>query len=196
MLAERGNMKQEKWLPVSGYEGLYEVSDTGRIRSLFRYKKELKPCHSTNGYLYVQLFKGKKGKNHFIHRLVANAFIENPDGKPFVNHKDETRTNNCVDNLEWVTNVENCRYGTAIERRVRHTDYSSRCIDHTNQIKAVSKPIDQYDKSGSFIRRWNSASECSRATGMSVSGIRRVVNGNRNSIFGYVFKEVETCALA
>lgn len=186
----------EEWRPVRGYEGLYEVSDKGHVRSLFRYKKQLKNCRAANGYWYVQLFKNKAGANHYVHRLVAEAFVPNPNEKPFVNHLDETRTNNCKENLEWVTHVENCNYGTAIARRLAHTDYSKMRRNTANQILAVSKPIDQYDKSGNFIKRWSSATECSRATGFSVSGIRMVATGKRNSIFGFIFKEVSICALS
>ena len=99
----------ETWKSIPGYEGLYEVSNTGKVRSLFRYKKILKPMLTNNGYFYYQLFKNKVGKNYYAHRLVAMAFIPNEAQKEFVNHKDENKTNNCVENLEWVSHVENCR---------------------------------------------------------------------------------------
>lgn len=183
-------MTNEIWLPISGYEGLYEVSNFGRIRSLFRYKKVLHPSN-TNGYATVELWKDKVRKRIGVHRLVALAFVSNPNGKPFVNHKDETRNNNNADNLEWVTHIENCRYGTAIQRRTEHTDYSKRRINNTNQIKACSKPILQYTKDGTFVRRWNSASECHRITGISITCIRRCANGERKTASGYVFREGE-----
>ncbi len=178
----------EVWKPIPNYEGFYEVSNIGRVRSLYRYKKILHPS-DTNGYRTVELWKGKKRKRIGVHRLVAMAFIDNPDNKPFVNHKDETRDNNSVDNLEWVTHLENCRYGTAIARRTAHLDYSKRRVNNAGQIFACSKPIIQYDKNGNYIREWKSATECSKETGFSISGIRSVVRGKRNSIFGYVFKE-------
>lgn len=178
----------EVWKPIPNYEGFYEVSNIGRVRSLYRYKKILHPS-DTNGYRTVELWKGKKRKRIGVHRLVAMAFIDNPDNKPFVNHKDETRDNNSVDNLEWVTHLENCRYGTAIARRTAHLDYSKRRVNNAGQILACSKPIIQYDKNGNYIREWKSATECSKETGFSISGIRSVVRGKRNSIFGYVFKE-------
>lgn len=180
----------ETWKPIPGYEGLYEVSDIGRVRSLFRYKRILDTHpNKGNGYIYVQLWKDGKGKNHAVHRLVAMCFCENPHDKPFVNHKDETRTNNHADNLEWVTHKENCNYGTAIKRRTMHMDYSKRRINNDRQIAVCSKPIAQYTKDGRFVRSWNSASECSRETGFSASGIRRVVKGERNSIYGFIFIE-------
>lgn len=185
----------ETWKPVPNYEGFYEVSNTGKVRSVYRYKRVLKPMISNTGYERVDLFKNKHRKQFSVHRLVALAFIDNPNAKPFVNHKDENKLNNSAENLEWVTHVENCKYGTAITRRTAHLDYSKRHLNNANQIKACSKPIAQYDLQGNFIKQWASASECSRSIGFSISGIRSVVSGRRNSIFGFIFKEVEVCAL-
>ena len=180
----------EIWKPIPGYEALYEVSNLGRVRSLFRYKKMLKPSPITNGYLTVELWKDKRRKRIGIHRLVAMCFCENPDNKPFVNHIDETKTNNCADNLEWVTHVENCRYGTAIERRTKHFDYSKRKINNARQIEACSKPIAQYTKDGRFVRNWKSASECARKNGWQISNIRRCCRNEYATAYGFVFREV------
>jgi len=181
---------EEIWKPIPGYEALYEASNFGRVRSLFRYKKILKPSPITNGYLTVELWKNKQRKRIGIHRLVAMCFCENPDNKPFVNHIDEIKTNNCADNLEWVTHVENCRYGTAIERRTQHLDYSKRRINNTGQIEACSKPIAQYTKDGRFVRNWKSASECARENGWQISNIRRCCKNEYATAYGFVFKEV------
>lgn len=178
----------ERWKPIVGYEGLYEVSDHGRVKSLYR-NKIMRPMISNSGYERVDLFKGKKRKQRSIHRLVAEAFVPNLQKKPQVNHKDENKLNNKAENLEWVTQIENCNYGTAIARRVAHTDYAGRKIDRTNQINACSKPISQFTKDGKFVRTWKSATECSRELGFSISGIRAVVLGKRNSIYGWIFKE-------
>ncbi|CDD75562.1 prophage LambdaSa2 HNH endonuclease family protein [Cryptobacterium sp. CAG:338] len=108
-----------KWAPVSGYEGIYEISDDGRIRSLDRwhtgkdgrrvpYKgRMIAPGIGVNGYKVVSLWKNGKGKSVYIHRLVAETFIKNPENKKTVNHKDGNRTNNNVSNLEWATYSEN-----------------------------------------------------------------------------------------
>lgn len=92
---------------MSGYEELYQVSNLGNVRSLFRYKKQLKPCKNNIGYLYVNLYKNKKIKRLSIHRLVAKAFIDNPENLPQVNHIDGDKFNNNISNLEWVTASQN-----------------------------------------------------------------------------------------
>ena len=178
------------WKPIDDYEGLYEVSSDGRVRSLYRYKKELKPNIGRGGYYYIQLWNKGKCKCVSIHRLVAEAFCDNPERKPFVNHIDENKLNNNVENLEWVTHKENCNHGTAIARRVKHTDFAKRNIDRRIQQLKVSKPIAMYTKDGVFVRTWESASECSREMGWTQSCIREVVRGNRKTAYGHVFRAI------
>lgn len=186
----------EEWRPVPGFESLYAVSNLGNVKSLTRYKKTLK-LHITNaGYYQVQLWHNGVCKPMSVHRLVAMAFIGMPSEKQVVNHIDENKLNNNVSNLEWITHVENCRYGTAINRRTQHLDYSKRRINNARQIEMVSKPIAQFTREGEFIRTWKSASECHRATGITISNIREVAKGRRNTAGGFVFKEVEKCAHA
>lgn len=108
---------QEEWVAVSGYEGRYEVSSCGRVRSIAQpgtqlSGKILAPI-KTHGYLYVTLCKDKTKKRFAIHRLVAVAFIQNPNNKPTVNHKDGNKSNNKVKNLEWVTSSENNKHAFA-----------------------------------------------------------------------------------
>ena len=107
----------ERWLPINGYEGLYEVSSNGNIKS-FKKGVFLKPETLPFGYLRVCLTKNKNSRHFMIHRLVAEAFIPNPDNLPFVNHKDENKTNNCVENLEWCDSKYNNNYGTKVERMI------------------------------------------------------------------------------
>ena len=117
----------EEWRPIEGYEGLYEVSSYGRVRSLDRYDnrncfrkgKVLSPAKDKNGYLKVVLNCNGKCKTINVHRLVALTFLPNPDNLPCVNHKNEDKTDNRVDNLEWCTVKYNLSYGTA---RIRERD--------------------------------------------------------------------------
>ena len=108
---------EEIWKDIPNYEGLYQISNLGRVKSFPRKgthtKKEriLKFAKSNKNYLIAMLTKHNKRKAKSVHRLVAEAFIPNPNNFPQVNHKDENRHNNCVDNLEWCTNHYNCNYG-------------------------------------------------------------------------------------
>ena len=125
-------MTEEIWRPVVGYEGLYEVSSYGRVRSMDRYVKYsngrinlhkgriLSPGKDTNGYLQVILTCNGKHKSIKVHRLIVQAFIPNPDNLLEVNHKDEDKTNNSVDNLEWCTRKYNINYGSRKDK-VRDT---------------------------------------------------------------------------
>lgn len=116
-------LPSEEWRDIKGYEGLYQVSNLGRVKSLARHKKnrgKLQKVEETiriptvekNGYARVDLSKDGKRKMYCVHRLVAEAFVPNCENKPQVNHIDENRSNNNANNLEWVTNKENCNYGT------------------------------------------------------------------------------------
>ena len=109
-------MKNDKqvWKDIKNYEGLYEVSNYGNVRSLKYGKiKYLKPADDGNGYYFVNLSKNGIVKNFKIHRLVANAFIPNPNNLPQINHKDEDKTNNKANNLEWCNNRYNTRYSNS-----------------------------------------------------------------------------------
>lgn len=121
----------EIWKPIKGYEDYYEVSNLGRVRSkdriIYRTKKGfqhkpgiiMNPTGNGNGYLIVPLNRHGKRKNHYVHRLVAEAFIDNPKCKPQVNHLDHNRKNNNAENLEWVTCTENIRYSAHLVRHPR-----------------------------------------------------------------------------
>ena len=117
----------EEWKSIPGYEGLYEVSSYGRVKRLEGYdrfnrkivNKLLKPSYNTSGYYIVHLYNNGFMKSKLLHRLVAQAFIPNPDNLPEVNHKDEDRTNNSVENLEWCNRKYNCNFGTLQQRRIQ-----------------------------------------------------------------------------
>lgn len=121
---------EEQWRPIEGYERMYEVSNLGRVRSSDSYNRLgrlhlkgriLRPKIEPNGYLRATLFKEGKRKVFMIHRLVAQAFIPNPEGLPQINHIDEDKTNNRVENLEWCDGKYNMNYGTRTERGTKNS---------------------------------------------------------------------------
>ena len=107
---------KEIWRDVEGYDGKYQISNLGRARSLYEGKQPriiiLKPMKQKNGYLYVSLWKNNKKKNILLHRLVAMSFVDNPYNHHEINHKDENKENNTVENLEWCEHKYNMSYGT------------------------------------------------------------------------------------
>lgn len=104
---------KEIWKPISGFEGLYEVSNLGRIKSIiFKKHKIMKPQKNNCGYLIAHLRKNNRLYQLLVHRIVAKTFIANPDNLPEVNHLDESKTNNAAANLEWCTHAYNINYGT------------------------------------------------------------------------------------
>ena len=154
-------MKTEVWKPITGYVGLYEVSSEGRVRNV-KTGKILKPINNGLGYLFVSLYKNRTEKKHYLHRLVAQAFIQNPNKLPEVNHKDEIRTNNNLDNLEWISHRDNSNYG-------KHNERIS---------KSMSKPIQQLDmKTGFIIAYYPSVKEASLSTGIYYDTITKAARG-------------------
>ncbi len=103
--------KEEIWKDVVGYEGLYKVSNKGRLYSIKR-KRKMNPTISKNGYKRVKLYINGKFKTVFVHRIVAKAFLNNPENYPVVNHLDENKLNNNVENLQWCTQKQNVNHGT------------------------------------------------------------------------------------
>lgn len=165
------NMDKEIWRPVKGYEGVYEVSNLGRVRRLWPisgHTRQLKLfLRSENGYVAVNLSRCNRSVIKSVHRLVAEAFIPNPNGLPQVNHKDENKTNNKVSNLEWCDCVYNNNYGTAPKRR---------SLAMANNPK-TSCPIAQGDLNGNTIAIYPSISEAARSTGIAKVQIRHCVSG-------------------
>lgn len=174
----------EIWKDIEGYEGLYQVSNLGNVKSLnyrcTNIEKNLKQGLRPKGYPFVRLTKNKIEKLYSIHRLVANAFIPNPDNLPCVNHKDENPLNNNVENLEWCTQQYNCLYGT---RNKRITETKNK-----NCSFSCEKPIIQLDKNNNFINEYKSITEASKYTNIELSNIRKCCIKERKSAGGYVWK--------
>ena len=161
----------EIYKDIPGYEGLYQVSNLGNVYGVKR-KHQIAKNDNGNGYLYVRLSKNGKVKNHYIHRLVAIAFIPNPTNLPEVNHKDENKQNNTVENLEWCDDIYNTNYGTARER----------------MIKAQSKPVNQYKLNGDFIKSWNSIAKIESALGFSRGNISKCCSGKYKTAYSYKWR--------
>lgn len=163
----------EIWKPVVGFENLYKVSNLGNVKSIYRYKKQLTPFKQKNGYLSVTIYKDGKEYFKLVHRLVAMAFIPNPFEKEQVNHIDEVKTNNQVENLEWMTSKENMNYGTA---RVRSN-------------KAQGKSVIQMTMDGEALNQFDTENEAAIATGANRYKISAVINGHRKSAGGFKWKK-------
>lgn len=166
---------EEIWKEIAGYEGLYQVSNMGRVKSLDRVVKIstmgsirlvksriLKPNLNTHGYLYVNLSKEGKVVPKKVHRLIAEAFIPNPDNKPFIDHINTVTTDNRIENLRWCTQKENMNNPISIEN-----------CKNTNKNKSVA----QYSLEGELIAVYPSVMEAARQTGCNNASIHSCCNG-------------------
>ena len=177
-------------IPVKGYSR-YTIDENGRVFSTIT-KRELHPGPANNGYMGIELV-GDNGvpKRLLLHRLVAMAFIPNPEGYPIINHKDENRQNNHVSNLEWCTYKYNSNYGTAGERREKALEAfrKSERIKETARKNgmAVCRPVVQLTRAGEFVAEYSSIIAATRALGVSGTKICEVCKGKRKSAGGFVW---------
>lgn len=171
-------MENEEWRDVENYKGYYQVSNTGKVKSLnynHTGKERILKAHDNGkGYLQVQLCKDGKKENYYLHVLVAVAFIPNPDNLPQVNHKDEDKTNNCVENLEYCSRLYNANYGTRNKR----------------VAEKLSKPIFSIDKESGEIREFPSTMEAERQTGIDQRRINDCLKGRKKSAKGFYWHYV------
>lgn len=159
----------EEWRDIQEYEGLYQVSSLGRVKSLGKgnsnnsKEKILKLDKNYKGYLQINLYKDGKLKHYRVHRLVANAFIPNPNNYEEINHKDENKENNCVENLEWCNRQYNAEYSKA-------------------------KQVQQYTLDDKLINTFPSTHEIERQLGYSCGNISRCCNGKIKKAYGFIWK--------
>lgn len=180
----------ETWKDIKGYEGIYQISDKGRVKRIGSYRNQatswksgrlLKPTPKDRGYMIVGLSNNNKVKTAYVHRLVAEAFIPNPQDKPTVNHKNGDRSDNNASNLEWATYLENNIH--SIEVLGRDTKNSS-----------DSKAVLQFDLDGNFIKEYPSMREAQRQTG--IHAIDKVCAGAkyRKTAGGYIWRYKDSIA--
>lgn len=161
-------MKKEIWKPVVGYEGHYQVSNCGRVKSIKFGKEIIMKQNIRRGYYYVNLYKNGILKTYQVHRLVAEAFLDNPDNLPCVNHKDENKLNNNVDNLEWCTIRYNNCYNDGQIKRARFK----------------RKKVYQYDLNGNLIKEWISVNDAGR-NGYNQGNVAACCRGERKTYKGF-----------
>ena len=161
----------EEMKDIVGYEGEYAITRDGKVWS-YKRNKFLKCSDNGKGYYQINLYKNGKGKNYLIHRLVAEAYIPNPEGLPQVNHRDENPQNNCASNLEWCDAKYNANYGTRTERAAKKQSIPVYC--------------EELDKT------FNGARQAARELGLDNSSIIKCCKGRCKTTGGYHWKYAET----
>lgn len=157
----------EEWKQITDYPDYY-ISNLGRVKSMKRGKEKILKPGISREYYVINLCQGGKVKKWFLHRLVGEAFLENPNNYPIINHKNQIKTDNRVENLEFCTQKYNVNYGDAIQRR--------------------SKPVLQFNKSGNLIHEWPSMSEVERQLGFYQSNISKCCSGKLKTANNYIWK--------
>lgn len=188
----------EIWRDIKDYEGLYQVSNLGRVKSLERIiKRKLKgnliikeciliPSKDGGGYLHINLYKNKKYKTCLIHRLVAQAFIPNPENLPEVDHINTIRDDNRLENLHWVDRKG--QMANPITKNTRHLVRKGKYYGKYGTENTLSKPIIQYDLDGNFIKEWNYIKQVVNELKILPSSISNCLKNRSKSAGGYIWR--------
>ena len=172
-------LAREEWRDVENYEGKYQISNLGRLRSFARSVEPLifAPHYDKDGYIMYGLRRNGKIYTKKAHRLVASAFIPNKDNLPQINHIDEDKTNNRVSNLEWCSHLYNSRYGTKIPRLSFYAMYQGHCL----------RKVRQYTKDGLFVKEHISSRMAERETNIKHQNIIETCRGGQRQSGGYLW---------
>lgn len=195
---------EEIWKDIKGYEGLYQVSNLGRVKSLerkTRFDNQTKIIQTSflsnrigkRGYVVVSLFKNNKGKTIPIHRLIADAFIPNPENKPCIDHINTIRTDNRIENLHWVTSKENSNNPLTLAKNKSNCErmWLNGAFDNRNNIHY--RKVGQYTKSGELVKIWDSIIEASTMLNIdssSISAVCRGTNPKRHTAGGFIWQHI------
>ena len=186
--------ENEVWKDVIGFEGLYRVSDKGNVRSVARKDsigrkcggRMLKPGYDKDGYLRVNLCKNGKQKTRFIHRLVAGAFVPNPNGYSEINHRDENKVNNYANNLEWCTREHNVNHGTLIERSAQTRSKKAKATNiETNEVITFNSTVEAGRKG------YNQGGVAKACRGVYKGRAGKLVGGDGRTYKGYRWEYYE-----
>lgn len=191
----------EIWKPIAGFEGRYEVSSLGRVKSLAferphsnrsgvcKCKEKIrKSSLMPNGYMHIVLCSDKKSQQFYVHRLVAAAFLPKREGATQVNHKNGVRDDNRLENIEWVTPGENLTH----KYRVLKTPHPRNNLGKTGANNMLSIPIDVYDLNGNFLYQHTGIEDLARKIGCSPCTISAVIHGRITRYRNITFKRANT----
>lgn len=189
----------EEFRNIDGYEGLYQISNYGRIKSGLRYvklgnnnkkipEKILKMSFNVYGYCHTTISNKNKRKLVYSHIEVGKKFLPNVDNKPTINHKDGNKKNNCVDNLEWATYSEQLYHAYNNNLRIKPFGEINTMYGKSGKKHHRSKPILQYDLHGNFIKEWENAYEIKRQLGIAQGNINQCCLGKRKKAHNYIWK--------